>query len=179
MRYAQGGGLTAEEQAARERLRLQAGDRFERGETNVVIAKDLRVSVRSVERWRRSWSEGGAEALRSTGPASLPRLNPRQVAVLEFELEKGAVAHGWPDQRWTLARIKTVIGCRFHITLSVHGVWELLRRNGWSCQQPVRRATERDEEAVARWVKEVWPTVEAPQRRSGPGSSSRTKPGSR
>ncbi|WP_211269308.1 hypothetical protein [Saccharothrix syringae] len=47
-RYAQGGGLTAERREFRERLRLQAAERFADGEENAVIAKDLRVSVRSV-----------------------------------------------------------------------------------------------------------------------------------
>ncbi|MFB6672974.1 helix-turn-helix domain-containing protein [Streptomyces sp. NPDC056390] len=37
-----------------------------------MIARDLRVSVRSVERWRRAWREGGMEALRSAGPANSP-----------------------------------------------------------------------------------------------------------
>ncbi|WP_243879344.1 helix-turn-helix domain-containing protein [Streptomyces sp. KS 21] len=40
-----------------------------------MIAKDLRVSLRSVERWRRAWREGGMEALRSAGPAC-PRPSP-------------------------------------------------------------------------------------------------------
>ncbi|MFF4529000.1 hypothetical protein ACFY1P_06965 [Streptomyces sp. NPDC001407] len=39
MRYAQGGGLTAERQAVRERVRLEAGERFARGEKTAVIAK--------------------------------------------------------------------------------------------------------------------------------------------
>ncbi|NYF42915.1 hypothetical protein HDA43_005116 [Streptosporangium sandarakinum] len=34
--------------------------------------------------------------------------------MLETELDKGTVAHGWPDQTWTLARIKTLIRRRFH-----------------------------------------------------------------
>jgi hypothetical protein len=54
MRYARGGGLTAERQEFRERLRLQAAEQFARGERNTVIAKDLRASVRSVQRWRRT-----------------------------------------------------------------------------------------------------------------------------
>lgn len=41
----------------------------------------------------------------------------------------------------------------------------------------VRR--ERDEEKVAGWVKDTWPQVEAPRRRSGPSSSLRTRPDSR
>ncbi|MER6123099.1 helix-turn-helix domain-containing protein [Streptomyces sp. NPDC001795] len=36
----------------REAMRLQAADRFARGEKSSVIAAELRVSVRSVERWR-------------------------------------------------------------------------------------------------------------------------------
>jgi transposase len=100
-------------------------------------------------------------------------------AVLEEELSKGPVAHGWRDQRWTLSRIKTLIGRRFHKSMTLSGISQMLRRHGWSHQVPARRAVERDEAAVAGWVKEVWPHVETPRRRSGPGSSSRTKPDSR
>ncbi|MEU0678228.1 helix-turn-helix domain-containing protein [Streptomyces sp. NPDC006172] len=75
MRYPQGGGLTAERQQFREELRLRAADRFARGEASSVIAKDLRVSVRSVQRWRQMRDEGGPRALRSQGSASLPRLS--------------------------------------------------------------------------------------------------------
>jgi hypothetical protein len=62
MRHAQGGGLTAERREFREGLRLQAAERFTRDETNTVIARVLRVSVRSVQRWRRAWREGGTRA---------------------------------------------------------------------------------------------------------------------
>jgi DNA-binding NarL/FixJ family response regulator len=50
VRYAQGGGLTDAGRASRERTRLQAVDRFERGERNKDIATALRVSERSAER---------------------------------------------------------------------------------------------------------------------------------
>ncbi|MFI8187195.1 winged helix-turn-helix domain-containing protein [Actinacidiphila glaucinigra] len=179
MRYAQGGGLTAERRAFRERLRLEAADRFAQGDENALIAHDLRVSVRSVQRWRNAWSAGGPRALASKGPASLPLLRDELFAVLETELDMGPVAHGWPDQTWTLSRIKTLIGRRFHKTYTIQGVAALLKRHGWTCQVPARRAVERDEAAVAGWVKETWPSVEAPRRRSMPGSSSRTKPASR
>nr|WP_309228422.1 winged helix-turn-helix domain-containing protein [Streptomyces lunaelactis] len=59
------------------------------------------------------------------------------------------------------------------------GVWELLQRHGWSCQQPARRAAEQDQAAVAGWAKETWPAAKPPRRRSGHGSSLRTKPPSR
>lgn len=46
----------------------------------------------------------------SKGPVSRPILSDELFAVLEQELAKGPVAHGWPDQTWTLARIATLIG---------------------------------------------------------------------
>ncbi|MDA5141112.1 winged helix-turn-helix domain-containing protein [Streptomyces sp. AD681] len=175
MRYPQGGGLTAERQQLREELRLKAAERFAQGEASSVIAKALRVNVRSVQRWRQKWDEGGPRALRSQGPASLPRLSQEQFAQLEAELAKGPAEHGWEDQRWTLARIKTVIGRRFHMAYTIPGVRKLLARHGWSWQVPARRAMERDDGVVAGWVKEVWPCAEDSRRPVEPGSSSRTK----
>ncbi|KOV89537.1 helix-turn-helix domain-containing protein [Streptomyces sp. NRRL B-3648] len=178
MRYPQGGGLTAERQQCREELRLMAAERFAQGEASSVIAKALRVNVRSVQRWRQKWDEGGPRALRSQGPASLPRLSQERFAQLEAELVKGPAEHGWEDQRWTPARIKTVIGRRFHMAYTIQGVRKLLVRNCWSWQVPARRAMERDDGVVAGWVKEVWPCAEDSRRPVEPGPFSRTKPDS-
>ncbi|MEU7510288.1 winged helix-turn-helix domain-containing protein [Streptomyces lavendulae] len=35
-----------------------------------------------------------------------------------------------------------------------------MRRGGWSRQAPARRALERDDAAVASWMKDTWPHVE-------------------
>ncbi|MEU2516773.1 winged helix-turn-helix domain-containing protein [Streptomyces syringium] len=107
---------------------------------------------------------------------SLPRLNQKQFTQLEAERAKRPSVHSWEDQRWTLARIKTVIGRRFHLTCTIQGVRELLVRGGWSCQVPARRAVERD--AVAGRVKEVWPCAEDSRRPVKPGPSSSTRPAS-
>ncbi|MDJ1136857.1 winged helix-turn-helix domain-containing protein [Streptomyces iconiensis] len=179
MRYAQGGGLTEERREFREGLRLTAAGRFARGDTSPVIAKDLRVSVRSVQRWRHAWASGGPLALRSVGSASSPRLSGARFAQLEGELAKGPPAHGRPDQRWTPARVKTLTGRRFHKSCTVQGVRKLLVRHGYSCQVPARRAVGRDDPAIYGWVKETWPHVEASRRRPGPGSSSKTSQASR
>ncbi|WP_331773640.1 helix-turn-helix domain-containing protein (plasmid) [Embleya sp. NBC_00888] len=73
---AQSGGPAPKERAARERLRLNAAERFERGEPNAVIASESRVARRSVQRWHRAWREAGVQGLRSAGPASSPRTSP-------------------------------------------------------------------------------------------------------
>ncbi|WP_030024781.1 winged helix-turn-helix domain-containing protein [Streptomyces monomycini] len=136
MRYAQGGGLTAERREFRERLRLKAVERFARDETNAVIARELRVSVRSVQRWRRAWQQAGERALDSKGPASRPRLSPAQFRRLEAELARGPAAYGWAGDRWTLERIQAVIVRRFRVTYTVQGVRKLMRRHGWTYVAP-------------------------------------------
>ncbi|MFF4694336.1 winged helix-turn-helix domain-containing protein [Streptomyces chattanoogensis] len=107
-----------------------------------------------MQRWRRAWAEGGLRALRSQGPASLPRLSEAQFAQLEREPAKGPTAHGWEDRRRTLARVKTLIGRLFCASYTVESTWQLLKWHGWSWQQPVRRAIERDQDAVEVWKKE-------------------------
>jgi hypothetical protein len=84
--------------------------------------------------------------LRSKGPASVERLSLRQWERLERELKRGPLAHGFDDefQCWTLKRVKLLIGRMFHVGYTIQGVWKLLRRHGWNCQAPVRRALERD-----------------------------------
>jgi putative transposase len=123
-----------------------------------VIAKDLRVSERSVERWRRAWREGGTAALSSVGPPKLPKLSDDQFA--ELELALGLAVHGWEDQRWTLARIRALIAWKFSLDCPSAAVQRLLHRHGWSWQCPARRALERDEQTVGLWKKDVWPQAE-------------------
>nr|WP_234319041.1 winged helix-turn-helix domain-containing protein [Streptomyces sp. NRRL S-237] len=89
--------------------------------------------------------------------------------------ERGPSAHGWVDQRWTLARIKTMIGRLFHVCHTVEGTWRLLKRYGWSRQQPTRRAIGRFDAAVEVWKVETWPRVKALWRSAAPGSTSRTR----
>ncbi len=89
---------------------------------------------------------------------------------LEQEPARGPVAHGWPDQTWTLARIKTLVGRRFHKSMTLSAIAQMLHRHGFSHQAPARRAGERDEQAVTGWVKETWPQVEAARRRAEPSS---------
>ncbi|WSS82426.1 helix-turn-helix domain-containing protein [Streptomyces sp. NBC_01176] len=84
-------------------------ERFDGWQKNREIAAALRVSERSVERWRRQWRERGEAGVLSKGSPGRPRLSEAQIARLERELERGPPAHGWADQRWTLARNKTLI----------------------------------------------------------------------
>jgi len=107
---------------------------------------------------------------------SREKLSPQQWARLEHELGRGPLAHGFAgDQRWTLGRIKTLIGKLFHVGYTVDGTWKLMRRHGWSSQVPVRQAMERDDAAVAVWKSEVWPEIKGWRATWAPTSASRTR----
>ncbi|WP_456300509.1 helix-turn-helix domain-containing protein [Streptomyces jeddahensis] len=54
---------------SRRRCRLEAAQRFAAGATNGEVAKDIRVSVRSVHRWHRVWQEAGADGSDPQGPS--------------------------------------------------------------------------------------------------------------
>ncbi|WP_375256760.1 helix-turn-helix domain-containing protein [Streptomyces sp. MNP-20] len=76
-RYPQGGGWVAERQEFREELRAQAAERSAQGEAGSVVAKALRIHVRSVRRWR--WKGGGG---RPAGPAVVVHGGPWGAAPL-------------------------------------------------------------------------------------------------
>src|SRR5437764_12248017 len=88
MRYAQGGGLTAEGRRRRELVRLEAGRRFEQGAPAAVIAAELRVSERSVRRSRQAWQAAGLAGLASRAQAAQCRLGEQQPGALD--LARGA-----------------------------------------------------------------------------------------
>jgi transposase len=179
MRYAQGGGLTAEARGRRERVGLEAAGRFEQRAPVAVIAAELRVSERSVRRWRQAWLEGGAAGLASRGQAARCRLGEGQLAALDAALGAGPLAAGWQDQRWTLARVGDLVARKFGVAYTVPGIWYLLRRRGWSCQLGARRAIERDDGAVEVWKTQTWPGLKGRRRLLAGGSSSRTNAASR
>jgi transposase len=161
MRYADGGGLTAEGRARRERVRLQAAEMFAQDMDPVQVAGELRVSTKSVYQWRRAWREGGGAALASRGPGGNGcRLDDGQLAELRAALEAGPAAAGWAeDQRWTLARAVALAARLFGVSYSLKGMSLLLRRLGFTPQVPVHRAVERDQDAVAEWRTRTWAKV--------------------
>lgn len=181
MRYADGGGLTAQERAKREQLRLQAAELFAQGVSVPEVARRFRVSRMSTNRWYRTWEVGGMPALASTGPGGARgRLDSRQVERLQAELERGPAAHGWrEDQRWTLARVADLIASLFRVRYTPRGVSYLLHRLGWSPQVPVHQAAERDEEKIAAWKDEQWPTLKGLSGSWVPGCASKTRPARR
>ncbi len=165
---------------ALEQRRREAAKLFAKGVRQAEVARRLKVSRQSVSRWFSLWQEHGVAGLAGAGRAGRrSRLTDEQRAQLDTELRRGPTEHGYATELWTLARVAEVIekttGVRYH----PGHVWRLLTELGWTRQRPARRAVERDEEEIARWVKEDWPRIKKARNAAGRGSSSKTSPASR
>ena len=140
-----------------EDRRLHAISLLENGFQPVDVARKLKVDRRSVRRWKASFLKAGKGAIKAKpAPGRPPRLDARGKRSLERELLEGAQRAGYPTDLWTCPRIADLIHQRFGVEYHVHHIPRLLRSLGWTPQKPEKRARERDEKAVQKWIKEDW-----------------------
>jgi len=144
----------------REARRKRAWELKQQGWNQHDIAAALGVSESAVSQWLKRGRERGVEALtRRPPPGRTPRLNAEQQAQIPALLARGAEAWGFRGAVWTARRVAEVIVRTFGVRYHRDHVSRLLRQVGWSRQQPVERATQRDVEAVRRWYEERWPAL--------------------
>lgn len=140
--------------------RLRALELKQQGWYQRDIAAALGVREETVSRWLARAHHDGPEALRSR-PASgpLPRLSLEQKRLIPEFLWHGPEAYGFRGQVWTRARIVRVLEEEFGVRYHKGHVGRLLQELRWTPQAPIRRALQRDEEAIRRWRVEVWPDL--------------------
>jgi len=158
---------------ALEKRRLQGAQLLARGVSKSEVARRLGVARQTVATWEKRLAEGGKEALKR-GELGRPRqLDAEQERELGKLIMAGALAGGFPTELWTLPRVGKVIVERFGIEYSNGHLWHLLRRMGFSCQKPEKRATQRNEAEIAHWKRHTWPTLKKkPSAKAAPSSSS-------
>jgi transposase len=129
------------------------------GESPTTIARILGTDRSSLYRWRAAArAPAGLTAKPHPGPAS--HLTEDQWHELERLLEQGAKAHGWPNQLWTAARVAALVRRHFGVSYHPDHLRRALRtRLGWTSQKPRRKAKERDEGGIARWLREDFPRI--------------------
>lgn len=144
----------------REERRKRAWELKEQGWQQQEIAAALGVSEGAVSQWLKRGREEGVEALKAhPGKGAIPRLTEEQSAQIPALLAKGAEAYGFRGDVWTASRVAKVIERTFGVKYHPDHVGRLLREKGWSRQQPVERATQRNEEAIKEWKEERWPAL--------------------
>jgi len=139
-----------------EARRLQAAPYFKKQWSERVIGRMCGVSSVAIHQWKVAWKAKGLNGLRAGyyGPPS--KLPPHKEKTVRKKILEGAEIHGFSGDFWTLNRITEAVKSWTGVLYQDRSVWHLLRRLGFSCQKPLKRAVERDEEAIRTWKQKTW-----------------------
>lgn len=141
------------------------------------IARVLECDAQTVRGWRRIYRKtGSVDALIASRPSGAKRkLTDSQRSELLELLKHPPRQHGFDAWLWNTKLIAQLLWQKFGVEHHHDHVGALLREMGWSYQQPMRRARERDEAAIAHWREIVWPELEKKVEPLAASSSSPTK----
>jgi len=153
-----------EELAVRRKLAVKE---LKKGKGVCEVARQFDASSSSVSRWKRAYEEEGWAGLEpKRHPGRKPKVTEDDFDRLEELLLQGARAHGYPNDLWTLKRVKKLIKEEFEVDLHISNVWTLLNeRMNWSVQKPEDVAAEKDEEKIKDWREKRWPHIKKAQTR--------------
>jgi len=158
--------------ATEEWRRLRAYELHQAGWKGRAIAEALGVVPSAVSNWLRTAREGGVETLRArrqrTGKR--PKLTAEQRQRLLALLTAGAEEQGMIGDRWTGKRVAALIKHEFGVTYHPEYIPRLLRSLGWTPQQPVTKASQRDDQKIDQFKAE-WAAVKKGRSRKGEPSS--------
>jgi len=159
---------------ALEQRRLKAARLLNQGVHQSEVARRVGVHRQSVSRWARQLEEAGRAGLKKAGRAGRKsKLAAADLKRIEQRLKQGPEALGYATSLWTSHRVADLIEQECGVRYNSAHVWRILRQLGWSCQRPVGRALERDEEAIRHWKKQRWPALKkTPNGKARPSSSS-------
>lgn len=140
--------------------RLMAIELLGKGMTQADVALVSGVSLSTIKRWKNAFESGGEAALAPkprAGPR--PKLSLKQRERLRRLLLAGPRAAGFTTDLWTCGRVAEIVRREFQVEYHPDHVGRILHALGFSPQKPQRRASERDEEAIARWRAHDWPRI--------------------
>jgi transposase len=155
---------------ALEHIRILAVKRVvEDGEAPSAVMKSLGFSRTAIYPWLRTYEDKGMEALVekiAQGPEAKLTEKQRQ-QVKGWILGKDPRQYGFDFGLWSRRIVQSLIKERMAIECGLTAVGRLLAGLNITPQKPLRRAYERDPEAVACWEKETYPKLRKRAKRMG------------
>lgn len=158
--------LTKEEKAFVRRTAVQ---RVWDGEKPSAVMDSYGLGRKSIFPWLRKANSEGLDAL---APRPHTGRNRELTEQEEQEVARWVISgdprqYGFDFGLWTRQIVADLITWRLGVELSVTSVGRLLHRQGVTPQKPVRRAYERNPEAVQHWLDERYPEIERRAKREG------------
>lgn len=152
-----------------ETIRRMAVQRVLDGERPSEVMASYGLCRTTIYRWLRAYKKRGEAALasrRGTGrPDSLTDKQKQQVR--KWICGRDPRQYGFDFGLWTRRIVAHLIDQKFGVTLSVTTVGRLLAELEITPQKPLRRAYERDPEAIEKWQREEFPKLRARAKRRG------------
>jgi transposase len=150
--------------ATQAELRRIAVAMVRAGKTRIEAAEAVGVNRRFVGRWVQAAEQAGEAALAGRRRGRRPGEQKALSAVQEEGL-RSLIARGCPDQfglsfaLWTRQAVRALIVRETGLWLTLSVVGRYLRAWGFTAQRPMRRATERRDEAVRAWLENTYPAL--------------------
>lgn len=145
-----------------EEIRRKAVQAVLDGHTQREAADLYGVSRQAVGGWMKLYRRGGSKALKAKqrGRPKGGSLQASQASqIVKTVTDRHPEQLKLPFYLWTREAVALLIEEKFGIRLSVWTVGRYLRRWGFTPQKPVRRAFERNPEAVRRWLEAEYPAI--------------------
>lgn len=147
---------------AQEQLRRNVIAALRGGMRKGVAARTFGVSRTSIDHWLGRVEASGLRGLKSgrRGRPRVSRLAGHQAAtIVRLITDRTPDQLKLPFALWTREAVRELIALRCGLTISVRTAGRYLKRWNMTPQKPMRRAYERDPEAVRRWKQEEYPAI--------------------
>ena len=150
--------------ATQAELRRVAVAMVRAGKTRIEAAEAVGVNRRFVGRWVTAAAQSGEAALAGGRRGRRPG-EQKALSAAQQEGLRSLIVRGCPDRfglsfaLWTRQAVRALIARESGVWLSLSVVGDYLRGWGFTAQRPMRRATERQDEAVRAWLESTYPAI--------------------
>ncbi len=139
-----------------EQIRIMAVRRVREGERPSEVIRSYGLCRTTIYRWLRAARRGGEKTLKARkSPGPKPKLtNHQKRQVFRWINGKDPRQYGFDFGLWARKVVQSLIWEKFGRELGITAVGRLLAELEITPQKPLRRAYERDQKAITRWMEE-------------------------
>jgi transposase len=155
-----------------EARRIAAVRRVDDGWAQKDVAEFLGVHPVTVAKWVARHRADNSNGLKAKPTPGRPRFltDEQEHKVLRW-LNEPPTKHGFRTDLWTARRVAELIHTKFGVRFHPNYLREWLSKRNYTPQKPARRARQRDQAAIDRWVAEDWPRIQKRRGTNTPTSS--------
>lgn len=124
------------------------------------VIRNLGMHRSNIYAWLKKHAAGGYKKLKSTkAKGAAPRLNTTETKQLQKWLLKNPRQFAIHFGLWTINLIQKLVHTKFKKSVDGSTISRFLKKIGYTCQKPLRRAYEQNPTAVEKWKTEEYPKI--------------------